>query len=593
LITTHRLPQEAFEALAHGGGDPVAVRHLCEAQHSKHLMLLHAVAEAADGADPASPAVVAFRTGYKLLATVQAADPGAVAWLLALPHMGGWAHDCLIRLGQGLPPDFGYLACAAAAAAVRAGVGFELDVPVSEGRVLLPGLGCLQDIDERTWVRLRSDGERLSAGALVEVPCAALVPDDGSGSGGPVPHWRGTVLVRAVAEGHAWDVLLETADRHLDRYALPMCAAATAEEVTSWRRRIQSAWQVLVRHHGWASGPIAEGVSVIVPLAARSDTDLDSATAPAAFGAIATSWPPDPVTMAETLVHEFQHLKLCGLMDMVHFIEPGSEKVYAPWRPDPRPAGGLLQGVYAFLGVARFWNAQRHAETDPDDILRAQVTYERWRPAIELAADTLLRTGCLTPAGTRFVSVLRDSGRSLESETVPVGAREIAGEAALDHWLTWQLRHMTTDATAVADLAAAYRRGEPLGDQTMPAVRIEEETRKADSTIRSRLLDMRYLDPPRYRELCAAGVPGLSEADVLLVNGKASQAVQAYRDEIVAAADGQPDAWSGLALAVHRMAPTPLRHAFATQLPLMFDVHACLRGQGVWSDPLDLAAWFV
>ena len=36
---------------------------------------------------------------------------------------------------------------------------------------------------------------------------------------------------------------------------------------------------------------------------------------PAAFGAIATSWPPDPVTLAETLVHEFQHVKLCGLLD--------------------------------------------------------------------------------------------------------------------------------------------------------------------------------------------------------------------------------------------------------------------------------------
>ena len=35
-----------------------------------------------------------------------------------------------------------------------------------------------------------------------------LVPDDGSGD--PVPHWQGTPVVRAVADGLAWDVLLET-----------------------------------------------------------------------------------------------------------------------------------------------------------------------------------------------------------------------------------------------------------------------------------------------------------------------------------------------------------------------------------------------
>ena len=54
-----------------------------------------------------------------------------------------------------------------------------------------------------------------------------------------------------------------------------------------------------------------------------------SATTPAAFGAIATSWPPDGVTLAETLVHEFQHVKLGVLLDLVPLVEPGGGKVYA------------------------------------------------------------------------------------------------------------------------------------------------------------------------------------------------------------------------------------------------------------------------
>ena len=77
-------------------------------------------------------------------------------------------------------------------------------------------------------------------------------------------------------------------------------------------------------------------------------------------------------------------------MDMVPLVESGGEKVYAPWRQDPRPASGLLQGVYAHLGIVRFWQAQRHAETDPDDILRAQVHFARWRPTIDPPFSTLL-----------------------------------------------------------------------------------------------------------------------------------------------------------------------------------------------------------
>src|SRR5207244_2181165 len=109
--------------------------------------------------------------------------------------------------------------------------------------------------------------------------------------------------------------------------------ALTEADVAHWRQLIKSAWELLVGHHQWVAGPIARGVPAIVPLVPR--TDLDSATSPAAFGAIATSVPPSVESMAETLVHEFQHTKLCGLMDMLPLIEPSGERGYAPWREDP------------------------------------------------------------------------------------------------------------------------------------------------------------------------------------------------------------------------------------------------------------------
>ena len=61
MIPTHSLPGDAFIALATGAGDSRVIRYLREAQHSKHLMLLHAMAKTAAGAEPPSPAIAAFR----------------------------------------------------------------------------------------------------------------------------------------------------------------------------------------------------------------------------------------------------------------------------------------------------------------------------------------------------------------------------------------------------------------------------------------------------------------------------------------------------------------------------------------------------
>jgi HEXXH motif-containing protein len=585
VIATHSLSADAFMELADGAGDSVVVRELREAQLSKHLMLLHIVAEAAEGAGP-SPDTAAFRTGYRLLAEVQRADPGAVTTLLGLPHIGSWAHECLACLDNGSSPDFGYLAAAAAAAAVPAGVSFEIDVPVRDGRVPLPGLGCLRVPDPGGWVRLSSDGERLRAGEHAEMACAAVVPDDGSGTA--VPYWHGTPLVAAVADGHAWKVLLEITDQYLDRYALPMVAGLTAAEITTWRRRIQAGWELLVRHHPWAAGPIAEGTTVIVPLESRSD--LDSATSPAAFGAVATSLPPSTESMAETLIHEFQHIKLSGLMDMLPLVEPGDEKCYAPWRDDPRPVGGILQGLYAFTGIVRFWDVQRHLEADADNYLRASVLYERWRQAIELVVGPLLDTGFLTPVGVRFVTTLRERWQRRDAAPVPAEAAEIAREVSLDNWLTWQLRHAAVSATGVKGLAAAYQRGEPLGGQALLECWIEDDVRKVDSIPRSRLLNMRFQQPERFGQLLATDLPDLGAADALLFQGNAHDAVAAYRAGL--AAEPDPAAWLGLALAIHRLPAMSSRKVFATRLPLLFETHARLAEQGISADPLELAAWF-
>jgi hypothetical protein len=208
---------------------------------------------------------------------------------------------------------------------------------------------------------------------------------------------------------------------------------------------------------------------VIVPLVA-DDNDLDSATTPSAFGAIAASFPPSPVIMAETLVHEFQHLKLCALMNIVPLIGKATRAYTRRVTRTRGPRAAYCKGLYAHIGVTRFRDAYRHVETEPDGILRAQVMYERWRHPIEPSTSTLLKAGCLSEAGVRFVEMLRDQGRTMQSEAVPAEAMDIAAEVALDHELTWQLRHTAIEAAA---LAVTYQRSEAL--PPLPEARITAE----------------------------------------------------------------------------------------------------------------------
>jgi HEXXH motif-containing protein len=580
------LPESAFSALGTGAGSPVTIRLLREVQQDKHLMLLYEIARAAGDADRATRALTAFQAGCELLDRIRAGDDAASDWLLGLPHLGSWAHDCLLHLETGSLPDLAYLACLVAAAATRAGVPFDLDVPVRDGRLHLPGLGFMRIPDGSSWTRLRCDGERLTAGRL-EADRRRLIPDDGSG--GAPPQWCGAPAVRVAADGLAWTAVLEVHDRYLDRYSLPMAMDLPTDQVRLWRDQLRAAWQILVWHHRQVAEPIADAISVIVPLAARSHNDLVSATSPAAFGAVAMSRPPDPVTLAETLVHEFQHVKLCGLMDMVPLVEPGGEKVYAPWRTDPRPAGGLLQGAYAHLGIAGFWKAQQHAATGPDEILRAQVLFARWQPAIGQAVATLQETGRLTPAGERFAEMVRTQGSGLAAEPVSGEAHEIAAAVSLDHWLTWQVRNVAVDAGDVARLAAAYRRGEPFTSLAPPRTWAEDGTRTIGSTVRSQLLDARYLDPARYHRLLAdPGLP-LSEPDRLLLRGETSAAIQGYRHQIAQSGHPLPDAWTGLALALRECPGRVPQQALNDWLPVILELHAYLDDR---TDPLELAGWF-
>jgi HEXXH motif-containing protein len=119
---------------------------------------------------------------------------------------------------------------------------------------------------------------------------------------------------------------------------------------------------------------------------------------------VLSSTPPTPVGFAATLVHELQHTKLTALSEMMTLHHANNDaRHFAPWRPDPRPYDGLVQGAYSHLALADFF--QRHALADANPAHResAWAQHARYREQVGSVLPTLVGSSDLTSRGRQFV----------------------------------------------------------------------------------------------------------------------------------------------------------------------------------------------
>ncbi len=208
-----------------------------------------------------------------------------------------------------------------------------------------------------------------------------------------------------------------------------------------WRRRITGGWRLLAHYHPQTEAELRALIGILTPLSA-ADGASRSVTSRRAFGTIALSLPADDLAMALTLVHEVQHAKLCALMDLLPLVEEpiAPDLYYAPWRPDPRPLASLLQGMYAHLGVARFWWRYRDVTQDPAEVHRAHVEFARWRNACVQVAKVVSNRPELTRSGMAFVDGMIGVLRRWRDEYVPRTAQNEADRAAEEHQRQWDRR---------------------------------------------------------------------------------------------------------------------------------------------------------
>jgi uncharacterized protein len=428
------LPAGDFDALAAGFGDGAAIGRLATAQRTFRRELLELLrARASEHADGA------FLAGWELLERLQQDNDPALAAVLAHPYVRAWAERCLraaTRPDGGpapLPPEAGHLAAIAAAVAVRAGALAEIDVPVVGGFLALPTLGRL-----RVGPPIGSTG----AGTI-------SVADGGFEARANSGKWHVRLddpaadadwePVRALRSGD-FAVWLEDTDPYRDCHQWPAAPRLRDAEFAQWQEQFAVAWPLIEQDYPAYAGGLAAGLTVLLPLANDMPGREISASARPAFGAVGAALPAGGATLALLLIHEFQHVKLGGLLDMYDLCDPADRRLYyAPWRDDPRPLEPLLQGAYAHLGVTDYWRVRR-GRVAGDAAADADERFARWRMLTAEAIETLASSGSLTELGGRFVAGMRATVEPWLTEPVSDGAARAAAQWAAGNKEAWQRR---------------------------------------------------------------------------------------------------------------------------------------------------------
>ncbi|MEU9167026.1 FxsB family cyclophane-forming radical SAM/SPASM peptide maturase [Streptomyces sp. NPDC048420] len=412
------LPDVHLGELASGYGGFDAVARLVRHEVTVNRELLAAVWHE-------SPHDAIGTAAWETLTVLDAEAPESVDTVLAHPYLRPWAQ----RVLSGDEEEAGRTAMRgvaelAAAALLRAGRAGTVTVPVHAGVVRLPTLGALV-VDDAAQAEITGGGDD---GFSVRVGSREhLVGHKGAGAADPA--W----LPRHRFELDGWAVALEDTDPWRDAHGYPVQARLSEEAAERWRTDLTAAWEWIRRELPAYAPGLSAGLSLVTPLRENSSGADISSAARDAFGAVGIARPATPETLACLLVHEFQHVKLGAVLDMADLYDPGCDRLfYAPWRPDPRPLEGLLQGTYAHVAVVDYWWA-RLRTTEGAERHAAEVRFARWRAQTAEAVDVLAGSGALTELGERFVTGMGESLASGLAQPLSAGALAEAQRAAEKH----------------------------------------------------------------------------------------------------------------------------------------------------------------
>ncbi len=581
-LPLHSISRDTFDQLAVGGGGIGAVELLRGADRSRRLLLLRGLVDQAEADGGLTGPLAPAARAWDLLVRAEQAAPDAVELVLGHPYTGSWAGYTTRLIEQDRSGEcplwvhYGYLHALAAAAAIHAGLDFSIRIPVWEDTVVLPTLGAGR-LDE---------GGGFTTAEVRGTAGSFTISGDRSQVTPGAANWNRLRDFRFEAGGRVLRLRLDDLDPHRGLYHPIPPHRLTDADAADWRDQLAEAWGLIVSHLPEYAEILPMGLTSIVP-EPEVPFRLPSASTGEAFGSavIAAPGTGGPATLAAALVHEFQHIRLGGLLQLVRLHDDDrTQRLYAPWREDPRPLGGLVHGVYAFFGVSAFWRALSRAR--PEDRLAA-FEFAHWRAQAWQTLEVIRDDAALTEAGRRFLDELAVVFEPWQTEPGTPEAVHWADTLGVDHHAGWRLRHIRPEPGTVAGLVRAWqeRRACP---PVRPEGRLDTVSDGEWANARADLVRV-HLDDDDGTLLPRVWpqVPGALEGDYLLIAGRAEEARSAFHIELKQDPD-HAEALIGLGLV---LPAGPAARALLHVPELVRAVHRELRFESTAPAVEELACW--
>ncbi|MFC3455214.1 aKG-HExxH-type peptide beta-hydroxylase [Amycolatopsis speibonae] len=479
----------------------------------------------------------------------------------------------------------GHAHAIAAAAAIRAELDFETVIPAWHGNAILPSLGMARfpGAEPFSPVVVRGvSGSYFVSNAETTVRLPNALDSD-------APGWWGIRRVRSQVGAHRFSLWLDDLDPYRGLYEPVPPERLPGKDLADWQRLIDEACRLIAAHLPGLARIMPVGLASLVPKPQVLFRNPSASTGEA-FGSAVVGLPADGASLAETLIHEFQHIVLGGLLHLVELYEPDPrERIYVAWRDDPRPLNGALQGVFAYFGVTAFWRALSRVGRSPR---RSGFEFAYWREQTWRTLQVLRADSTLTVAGRRFLGDIAERLGPWRDEPVPAEASTLAAAARRDHLAGWRVRHLRPDPSVVAELAAAWLGGRPRPPATLDATDLPP-TPVPDggwSHARMDLVRLAIGDTPVSPDGRSPAVPGATTADFAYTGGDFVEAIKGYRQELVADPD-RPASLVGLGLALCARGPHPAARALLHCPELVRAVHRRLRDVPRPPTVEQLASW--
>ncbi|MFD2418294.1 HEXXH motif domain-containing protein [Amycolatopsis pigmentata] len=582
-LRRHTLALDVFERACRGPLPPDDLSAQFAAQYSRRKLLLRTLLDRLGTNTSALGPLPDAGATWHILATAEERAPGIVGDVLMYPPVGAWVTRMIRRLlgaiDDNIPlwTELGYLHSLTAAVAFRAAIPFSLGVPVLFGAVNLPTVGQLRlpgrfptgvaSLEhDRDGLHVRSGVDRVTLSSDEET--AFFLPT------------RSQVCV---SDHGVLRFRFDDTDPYREFTSPRPPRRVDHTEFAEWDKLFAEAWDLLSAHHPRYATELASTLAMLAP--ASAGHALFAASSRAAFGGMLVSPKSSAALLAEVLVHELQHSKFNALLDLVPLLrDEGDETLYAPWRDDPRPAAGLLHGIYAFTSTVEFNQTHRNQASGPEARL-AEYLFARRRAQVRETIEIARDLPELTRPGRRFVDLADERLARCEQDRIDDGMAEVVAHLNAGHRAGWRWCHHDFAADEVENLTAGFLRGAEAGGLPRPTV--VPHRREPGSTWRFALLKLKVLDPAGFAE--AGPVP---PADRAFAAGDHHTAAIGYRERI-ATDPGDSQAWIGLGLALRVLGDREAADGILGFPALVVAIHERIRATvpGPTPDPAALAGW--